>query len=87
MKNLSERVAEYRARIGLDLALITDTRTWVISRYPEAIVVDLKGKPIYSSLPPDAQQMLADLDEQETTMRKMVAEALGLTIEQAEGQQ
>jgi len=85
--DLDERVAQYKKRIDLDLALITDARSWVIGRYPEKVVVNLKGEPVYSSLPPDAQQMLLDLDEQEVTIKKMVAEALGLTVEQAEGEQ
>jgi hypothetical protein len=87
MKNLSERIADYKGRIELDLALITDARAWVIARYPEVTVVNLKGEPVYSSFPLDAQQMLADLNGQEVSVRTMVAEALGLTLEQAGGKQ
>jgi len=84
MKTMNERIAEYRARIDLDLAVIRDAKTWAIARYPESTVVNLQGEPIHKSLPPDAQQLLTDLDEHELMVKKLVAESLGLTLDQAE---
>lgn len=85
MKSISERLEIYRQRIDMDLALIRDAQAWIAERYQKVQVKNLKGDVISESYPPDVLKMRKDLDDQESAIKMMVAEGLGLTLEQAEG--
>lgn len=85
MKKIEERVAMYRQRIDMDLSLIRDAQAWIADRYSAVQVKNLKGEVISESYSPDVDEMIRDLREQEVAIKRLVAEALGLSLEQAEG--
>ena len=82
MKNLEDRIAEYYKQIDSALVPVRESRAWVIERYPEAQVVTLKGEIVLCNLPPNVQQMIDNLDAQELSIKQMVADAVGVTLEQ-----
>ena len=82
MKNLEDRIAEYHKQIYSALVSVRESRAWVIERYPEAQVVTLKGEIVLCNLPPNVQQMIDNLDAQELSIKQMVADAVGVTLEQ-----